>query len=406
VKARLGSDGLFAQLLHTRDFDADEARVLYATLKSSFARVETWQTQRGDLMLIAGDELSDIDVAVVRERITTAPFAAGLYAGWRASSLEDVLAYYVAAPSFADAMAEDARGRINTDDTNLFEFANSRHVGRDGDWAIPVLRRLVSQLQMQRPSVSGTVDWERVGDAAMSIGLLASRPRPLDTTMTDPAQGHRSAALRAWAAGDMKTVVAAWHEQDKAPTTPTEVVMLAEAYATVNDERAVALVERLRAWDPTTARTIGARLRLGLKDVPGAVKALTAAFVAYRADPWATQLVMRRTLSLAADIALLDSAHAPALADALAEPFVVRSLDFSRARTRIDIALLAADPRACIAAFAGIGENYPWERSQLVSRVLCFERGQSSDLTFARHELERYVENEGMAVDVAFLPQE
>lgn len=402
VKARLNEGGLLAQVVRTRDFDLDDAGIVYATMTGVFGAVETWHAQRGHLVLLGGG-LEPIDAAAMRSRLTQPAAAAALYAGWHVRSLEGVLAHFVAGPGLAEELAALVEGRVNTDDDNAMELNLARKLGRGGDVEVAALRELASRMKAGRPPVRGEVSWANVADAAMSVEVLASGASPEPSLVVDAAQGHRFAAIRAWSSGDMETAARAWGAQKRAATLPVEIIVLSESYASLGDARALPLIDRLATFDPVTARVIKARFHLAEENVAASVRELDAAFAAHRENPWVVPAVMRRALSMAADIARLDRAQAVTIANALVVPFAVRSLDFMRTRVLLDVATLAGSD-ACMAAVEEAGQHFPWERKQLVGRVRCIEVARRGNLTLARRELERYVDNEGIAVDVAFLP--
>ena len=89
--------------------------------------METWQTQRGDLLLLSSAGPVSYDVPRLRARVAEEPYRSALAAVWRTADLEGFLAHYVAGPAVARELAREQA--LNTDDRTLVEYAFARHLG-------------------------------------------------------------------------------------------------------------------------------------------------------------------------------------------------------------------------------------------------------------------------------------
>lgn len=69
ARERLTDDGVFAQWVQGYEIDARTLRTIYATLAEVFPQVETWQTNHGDLVLIARTRPAPHHAAALRARI-------------------------------------------------------------------------------------------------------------------------------------------------------------------------------------------------------------------------------------------------------------------------------------------------------------------------------------------------
>ena len=140
VAPLLRDGGLFAQWVQMYEVDEQTIRTIYATLSSVFAHVETWQTQRGDLLLLSSAGPVSYDVPRLRARIAEEPYRSALAAVWRTADLEGFLAHYVAGPTVARDLAREQT--LNTDDRTLVEYAFARHLGLGRHFNIETVEQL------------------------------------------------------------------------------------------------------------------------------------------------------------------------------------------------------------------------------------------------------------------------
>ena len=97
-----------------------------------FPEIDTWQTGRSDLVLVASKRRRSYDAAGLARRIADEPFKSALSDAWRAVDIRGLLAHYVANDSIARAAASDPSVSINSDDRNVVEFGFARLVGQGG----------------------------------------------------------------------------------------------------------------------------------------------------------------------------------------------------------------------------------------------------------------------------------
>ena len=62
--------------------DLRTIQIFYATVSSVFPQIETWQTQSGDLLLIASKDPMTYDIDSLRARIAQEPFQGALAKVW------------------------------------------------------------------------------------------------------------------------------------------------------------------------------------------------------------------------------------------------------------------------------------------------------------------------------------
>ena len=125
VRKRMRPGAVFLQWLQGYELDAQVVRTAYATLSSVFPAVESWQSQRADLLLMASERPQVHDLDLVRSRVAIAPYRTALDRIWGVEGVEGFYAAYVAAPAFARAVGKAEGAPINTDDHPILESSAS-----------------------------------------------------------------------------------------------------------------------------------------------------------------------------------------------------------------------------------------------------------------------------------------
>lgn len=389
VAGRLDEDGLFIQWVQAYEVDSLTVRRIYATLQSAFPVVETWRTDRRNLLLVGAKRPVRYPVAELRGRIREEPYRSALLATWRVSDLEGLLAHFVAGPSFARAIAEQERGVVNTDDRNEVEFGFARAMGLNLLLMAEITAASRTGKEDRPALVDGDVDWARVEDERLRLDGGAGGQSRAD--LADD-QRARALAYSRFLGGDDGGALAAWRSQGREPSGPAELAMVAAALADAGDEGAARYVGLLRALEPTEADVLEGRLRLRQGRFDEAAKALEAAFARHRQDPWLSHPVMRRAFDTAIELASREPALAAGLFGSIEAPFATLAHDPERARAALEIA--AHLPTACALALAPLEPHVPWERSLLEWRSQCYaathhalaEPARADVLAFLRSE--------------------
>src|SRR5205814_111607 len=126
--------------------------------------------------------------------------------------------------------------------------------------------------------------------------------------------------LTSWLDGNRGPALVSWREQDAPPADSVQTAMLAELLAEEGSDKALPLIESLAASQPVEAGVILARLRFRQIKIDDAAAALDQALLRYRTEPWALQMLVERSLSLAVEIGKRDPALGRRLHQTLAEP--------------------------------------------------------------------------------------
>jgi len=388
---RLADGGIFLQWVQAYEVDSQTIRMIYATLASVFAAVETYETQRGDLILVASQQPIVYDVAALRQRVTAEPFRAALASVWRTTRLEGFLARFVADASIAQAIAALEGDRLNTDDMTVIEYSFARNVGRGGLFSDDELWNLARARKADRPAmVNGTVDWDTVLEERTSEYVANEEvPPPTPDTVSQDLL-RRMLALAQYLDDKLQGALDAWRSQSAEPTTHAEFAMLAEALAENADEAALAYIEHLRVIESAEADAVLARLRLRQGRLDEAAAALEATFHRYRSAPWALATLMRNAIALAEQLVDTDAAYAERMYRSLSTPFVVNGQDDRRLFAAARITSHASDPGLCVEAFTQFEPYVPWDAGFLTLRRNCYQKAGHPNAVRAQADVDLY----------------
>lgn len=415
VRSRLEPDGVFVQWLQAYEIDPRSVRSVYATLATAFESIETWRTRATDLVLLSRGTDVPLDVTMIRERLRLEPYREAMRATWKARSAEEVVAHFVARPSFARAIAEaEGEAGVNSDDRNLLEFSIARALGRPQNFSVERAMLLARTRGEERPDLRASegeaLDWVEVYDAIVSLGVATedqvTAPRFIELS---PEMLRRFHAHEAWAGGDLLGAAHAWGAQPKEPNSLVELVLVADSFAATGDsDRVERLLARMGEELPIEANMIEARLRFTEQRDEEAMAALERGLAAYRSNPWPNVLLMQRGVELARDLGRRNPKLSARVLRLLGQDFAVRLQRSTRLSVQLDLASRSGDA-ACADAVRAYGRYFPWSEAELARRVACFEalsdRAQSDKaLIVANSDLERFRDDEGDDFSASLMP--
>jgi hypothetical protein len=238
--------------------------------------------------------------------------------------------------------------------------------------------------------LDGELDWVRVARQRPSIYTIAGA-RPAASSAAD-AGADRVRAHAAYVAGNLAEAGRALGAA--APQGAVETTILAEALAEAGDQAAIPRIQALRAIDVVEAEAATARLALRLGRPELARDALVSAFTRYRTDPWPGQLAMAHALELAQELSKAQPNAAPALFEALSQPFAVAAVEEPRRLVRLALASQLGD-RYCRDALAPFEPHVPWRADVLRYRASCYQRTGDARARQAQADLEVFLRDEG-----------
>jgi spermidine synthase len=389
VRAHLRPEGVFLQWVQAYEIFPETLRMAMATLAAVFPEVETWQTLPQDLVFAASTTHRSYDMNLLRERASVEPFRTALEKAWRTEGAEGYLAHFVAgAPLVATVAAEEA-GLINTDDEPLLEYGFARSVGESNKLSIEGLRTAARRIGADRPSVTGSVDWERVTQVRMEIAALLKFPFPAppETASEETRRLHR--VLSAWASGSHEQAERELRPMLGSVHGPVQTRVAAELLLRTSSPETGRMVERLRKYRPMLAEVFSAWLAFEREDSASATRQLASVLREARTgDPWEASDVAGFGSALAVQIAQKDRASGSELLSALEQPFALFRGEDARRETAM--ALAEIDPGLCVRAYAVVEPFPPWTGRVLRSRVSCYQRAGSPLLGQAERDLGRF----------------
>ncbi|HEY8073316.1 MAG TPA: fused MFS/spermidine synthase [Labilithrix sp.] len=383
---RLQPSGIFAQWVQAYEVDAWTLATAIVTMKQVFPDVTVWETEPGDLLLIGRRTPVPIDVDIIRTRIAMEPFSRGAAAAFHTDVAEGVLAHFVANGKLADVLVERGMGGTNTDDQNLLEFAFARSVGMRKNLSEDVWD-LAERLHVDRPAMIGEVDWERVHDQRWLFRDFADAP-PVPALAARP-NAELGPFLARYESGAFPLALKAWEKLGREPSSLHERAIVAELAARVGEGKDVELLDGMHepaAHDLLLAVWLG---RHG--DGARAVESLRSGFARLRTFPWVQHKVVASGIALAVEIATREPRFAPALYDALREPFAVEWARDERMAAAARIATLAHDD-ACVDAFDAL-EPVPWNSAVLSARARCLANAKDPRADAAQADLVAFLDH-------------
>lgn len=396
ASVRLTEDGVFAQWVQAYEIDAPTLRTVYATVGAVFPQVDTWQTQRGDIVLLASKRPRTYSAPQLAARIAQEPFRTALADAWRATDVNALLAHYLASDVLTRTIVHTAGIEVNSDDRNTVEFGLARSVGRSGATITTDLHQLASRLNAARPPLSDPtgVSWPAVDTARVAYNAAdgAFSDIPLNPP---PAESARQQALfRFFQSGDIAGTRELWQSQVDGPRDLVELEMLSEVEARSGSEAALPLIDRLRTRLPAEADTFLAMLRAQQGRAREAAAALSNAFVRMRSDPWSTLDIAQKALNLADPIAARDPSTAPQLFEALRQRFAVAVADRARLVAAAGLSRRMDFARTCRVPLDELEPFVPWNAEMLTLRRNCYQATGDPRLAVAVRELADFYAHE------------
>lgn len=410
IDRRLQADGIFLQWVQAYDIDDRTMQTIYRTLGSVFSNVETWQTNTGDLELLASHSPVRYGVDTLRQRLAEEPFKSALLAAWQATGLEDFLGHYVGNGSVAATLQNLVAGPLNTDDRTVIEFSLARSMNLANGFQIANLRASARDAHADRPQhVDGEVDWSLVDEARLSMFASLSRAEQSQTTWT-PQQRGRAAAFASYVDGDLAAAMRNWRAQHQEPKTLSQFAMVAECLAVEGDSAALPYIDKVGEFLPWDAEAIRAELLWRQRRPEEAAETLEKFFRALQNDPWPTRELIKRSLTRAEALANSDRSRMAAdfLYNALRKPFSVSNNESDRLATELAIGIyLDGDHpgKNTVAAIAPYEPHILWQRQFLQVRKDCYSAMNNSRAEQARRDLDEFMKHEAVTADVSTLTE-
>lgn len=394
VARRLQPNGIFAQWLQAYEVDTATVRMVLATLRTVFPFIEAWQTQGGDLLLLAGMEPRVYDIERLRKRVREEPFRTILPRAGLIADAEGVLSRFLAGNALVEAIGAAEGARINTDDDNLLEYAFARNVGSVGNDIAAQLAAITQGRDIARPEVRGNVSWIRVAEQRARAWEIASPTAGPDLPIPDPAVRLRARAFGVGCAGDVSTAGELWFAQpDREPKDIVETYVLAQILAQKKEDRALELGATLaREGYTAEAQVIRGRYLAGKGKLDEALEALLGAITDLRKQALPLCDTARQAIDLIPIVVRGVPARAARAARHLIEaPLAVHNEEERRLSVAQRLAFISGDSALCVAALGTNLELPWWQLRFLAARAECLERAGHIHAARARADVAEWV---------------
>lgn len=386
VQRRLKPRGLFIQWVQGYEIDVPTVRMVLASLQHVFLHVELWETKPGDMVLVCANERPSYDLARLRARIELPEYRQALLAGWRTSTVEGVLAHFIANERLAAQVAGHPSARLNTDNHNFLEYNFARTVGQGSAFAVIALRYEARSQGLEKPrTIDEGVDWEALDDqvAAYNAALAES---PLTAQIFPADRGRRHAALNAIYFDDPASGIARWEAQSKPPVDFIETAAVALAYAAAGSDKAREPIKQVESFNPTVAAICEALLAYHQGRYAEAAALSEQALLKLRADASVMPKFVDNALRLPAQVAEKEPQHAAKLLEALSEPLAVYMFEERRLLVRCAVAQRVG-VAATADAMQALEPYVPWDEQVLQMRASAYEAVGHPLANRARREL-------------------
>jgi predicted membrane-bound spermidine synthase len=388
VRERLNPGGLFVQWVQGYEVDARTVQVVYATLSREFAHVETWRTRGNDMLLVCSTEPILYSEPLLRKRLAQEPLRSGFRDVWYVNDLEGVLAYYVARPELAAAVAGFADVPINTDDRNVVEYGFARSVGRMRSFRIADVLDTASTAGHHLPRMAeGRIDAALVNEYRHAFGFAG----PELQKRLGPAAKNRVEALGLLGAGRYARGLRRWDRTPRERLCPRELCLLAlAATATGRDERAESLLQRVKTTYPAAAFCIEAYGHVAKGEWESARKRLVECAQEFGESPWTPSRYKDLFFGLVHDVIEKDPSQAAALYEGLEAPFQVEDRHNQRLAT-LAVLSKGLSLQTRLAALSRF-EPYPiWNEEFLSFRRDTYREADHRLLARAQEDLDEFM---------------
>jgi spermidine synthase len=402
VAERLTPNGVFAQWIQGYEIDAATLQTVYRTLDVLFPHVETWQTNGGDLLLVASMRPAAYGARALAARLQEEPFRSAMAHAWRAVDLNGLFAHYIGNDRLGRALAAARGVELNSDDRNVIEFGLGRSVGRGASDLLPELRRGARSSGALAPPIDDqqALSWPAIDTAWANFNGW----RPAVTAGLGPASAaevaRRAALQRYYESGDTAGARDLWRRQTDGPRDLDELALAADVEADAGSPAAAPLIDRLRAYQPGEADTILSVLRFRERNGGAAIAAIESALARFQIDPWPLVAFKQKALALATAFAAEQPGAGRRLYDALARPFALDALREERLSSALTIASRFDFAALCRGPVASFEPNVIWTERFLQQRRECYRLTNDPRLDRATRDLQDFLAREPQRLSI------
>jgi len=396
VRDRLNEGGILCQWVQGYEASPETIDTVIGTLASEFPKVEIWNTQDDDLLLVASKSTKPWNAAIVQAKLKREPYATALRRLWFTDTVEGFMARCVANEDFTRSIA-GMNLQPNTDNLNLLEFGFARTLGKHYAGAASALRkRAYKQDQMPPKLEEGALEPNLLTRETLNAGWRSNnRVQLCPPKGVEPPQDTLkvAAAFESLASGDYTGFIS--YFGTITPSTLQERWMLAVANALTGHADASQLLTELDSYYPENISLLRVRQLHAQKNLPAARKAFAQASNMLKHSPWIEPALLQETLKLADDLTLNATPDdARIIFNALREPFLAMNGEESRLNAlSIVAARMGNDER--LAAVEAWGPHYPWQGLHLAIRAATYMAANDARLLEAMADVQAFTESGG-----------
>jgi predicted membrane-bound spermidine synthase len=403
VKNRLNPGGIFLQWVQTYSVDDRTIEIFYRTLGSVFPNIESWQTEEGDLLLVATQEPLQYDADILRGRLAAEPFKSAMLSAWSGIGLEDFLAHYVGNTTVATVLQNLESWPLNTDDRTVIEFALARSVAAANGFQFASLRYSAHSAHCDRPRINeAEIDWGRVEEARYT----SFNQSPKNMTKEER---NRVAAFLSYRNGDLPSALHFWRSQPQEPKTVGELELVAECLATEGNQAASRYIEELAAIVPSDGEAIRAALYWKQGKIKEAADSLKMFLQTAHKDPWPNAGLIKRSNGLAETMACSDRTVAALVYDNLRTPLCIWNGETDRELRLVSVALCLDGNKPgeyTARAVEALEPNVIWDRHFLELRKAAYVSVNNPRSEQAARDLDDFMQSEALTTDTDALTRE
>jgi spermidine synthase len=393
ASSKLANGGLFVQWLQGYEVDEETVKIVLRTLSTVFPKVEMWQSESGDMLLLCRPESmpESLDLPRIRERLNSEPFRSGVAAAWRVNTAEQFFAHQVASGETLQAYRE--QGAVNTDDRNLLAYGFARSLSRKRVEVVPKLRGLEWQAgHLSERLKQAGADVDRVIREMLVLDLIYSQAVEWPAGIREGFAGY----LQVWEAyrlGRSDLQIERFQTLNDGPLSPTEAALMALGYGVEGVDDGDRFTEWLTVHpgEGAALEAIGANRR---GDWQRALLSFRTAARTLQSNPWILSPILEVLMQVPDQVTSREPALAGDFEAILRQPFAAGLLNASRTEQRVIVSQKMNMGRLA-EALRVYEPHAPWHGPFLELRHSVYDQLGDPLRHRAKQELEQFMKQAG-----------
>ncbi len=393
ASSKLASGGLFVQWLQGYEVDEETVKIVLRTLSTVFPKVEMWQSQSGDMLLLCRPESlpESLDLPRIRERLASEPFRSGVAAAWRVNTAEQFFAHQVATGETLQAYRE--QGALNTDDRNVLAYGFARSLSRKRVEVVPKLRGLEWQAgRLNERLKLASADVDRVIREMLVLDVIYSQAVEWPVDIRE----RFAAYLQVWEAyrqGRSDVQIKRFQTLGSGPLSPTEAALMALGYAVEGVDDGGRFAEWLTVH-PGEVAALDAIVANRLGESQRAFLSFRTAAKTLQTNPWMLSPILEVLMQIPDQVSSREPSLAGDFEAILRQPFAAGLLNASRTEQRVIVSQKTNMGRLA-EALRVYEPHAPWHGPFLELRHSVYDQLGDPLRHRAKQELEQFAKQAG-----------